>query len=144
MTKKYYVFVKSIMFSLSVTDIALGHPSLIVIWNCSQNCCTQAHLQKRQMIASHSFLQNEQLLSFSIPICFRTTLVPNMLCTSLIWNHFNIVSWISFYFLRGSRPVNIFIQFSFPLLTSVWFIYILCKHFIIKTCSFFFLFFFWV
>ena len=94
MTKKYYDFVKSIMFSLSVTDIIFGHLSMISVWNCSQNCCTQAHLQKRQMIASHSFLQNEQLLSFSMPICFKTTLVPNILCTNLIWNHFSFVSWI--------------------------------------------------
>ena len=123
------------MFLLSITGFAFGQLSSIAIWNCSQNCSTQAHLQKRGLTVSLSFLQNKSLLSFSIPICFRTTLVPNTICTSLIRNHFNVVSGVLNFVPKGSRPVNIIIQFSFPPLAAVWFIYILCKHFTPKMCS---------
>ena len=91
---------KSIMFLLSIIDIIFEHPSLIAIWNCSRNSCMFAHLQKRWLTVSHSFPQNKQLLSFSIAICFRAMLIPNILCTSLIWNHFSFISWIFCIFLK--------------------------------------------
>ena len=51
-------------------------------------------------MASHSFLQKEQVTSFWTPTCINTTVVANIVCTSLIWNHLSFTSWSLCIFLK--------------------------------------------
>ena len=94
---KWMSWPNSTIFSLSVTDVAFEQPALSTIWNCSQNYLTCVHYQNIWLIESR---QKEQVMSFSIPMCIKTTLVAIILCTSLIWNHFSFISWICCIFLK--------------------------------------------
>ena len=84
------------------------------------------HLQKMWLIESLSCLQKEQLMSFSIPMCIKTILVANILCTSLIWNDFSFISWMFCIFLK----VLLCSQSCFPFFTALRF-FTLCKQLII-------------
>ena len=84
----------------SVIDTAFTPLSFMATCNCSQNGLMLAHFKKIWLIASHSFSQNEHVISFSTPIRINTTFAANTLCTNLIWNHLSFISQIFCIFLK--------------------------------------------
>ena len=130
MTKKYYVFIKYNWYRIWASII-----------NCHLELFSEllyASTSQKKMTDSISLFSTK----WAFTIIFNTLMLQNNVGTQ----YFMYLSYLKphlfhfldfWYFLKGRRPVNIFIQFSFPLPTAVWFIYILCKHFIVKMCSFF-------
>ena len=111
---------KSTMFSLSVDDIVfilnwdneVILSDLILSYMCHYNRYLELFPKWFYTITSSKhtintisllfllFWQNEQSKSLLTPICIQATLVAKLLCTSLIWKHFSLISRIICIFLK--------------------------------------------
>ena len=78
------------------------------------------------------FLRKEQFAAFSTLMCVYTTFIANILCSSLIWNHFSFISWIFFFFLggEGAGGLGWFFSINIPVDKFVHFGLLLLTHFV--------------
>ena len=69
-------------------------------------------------------------------MCIKTVLVANILCTSLIWNHFSFLSLMFYIFLKFLLQSMSVFNLPSHFFTTLRFIFTLCKHFIIQAWAF--------
>lgn len=122
---------KRTILSCTMSDKAFAHPSFTAICNFFQTvlCCSNAKTYAVDHLVL--FFGKKTFHHFLHPVLCAAF----VLCTTLIWNHFNFISRSFCSFLKLVLQLIQLLYVVSSFLAAFWFIYILYQYIIVKACT---------